>query len=219
MRVGQETESGSALATGFKPPRDNLATMKALRLLLLGCVLCAARLPGQTYLTPLDGSLIDCGQEKVVVAESTASADRHFAAAWTIRPKGGKPAVDWSGHERDDAFTWIKKYKLNSNPTEDADDLDKSDYVLLNGVVDLADKVFTPLSTDAPYFPYKTHGSLNAVWSEDRQGSRYAAVGNIVGSNHTENTINLWLASTRRADSCRKASPCARCPWTTTRPR
>ena len=139
---------------------------------------------------------LDCGQEKVVVAESTASEDGHFAAAWTIQPKGDKPAVDWSAYERENPLALVDRYGVNSNPTAgpgDENDPGKSGYLLLNGVVDLAAKRFMPLTTDDPWFPYKTRAALRAVWSTDRHGVRYAAIGNTVGSKYTEGNVDLWL--------------------------
>ena len=165
-----------------------------LRCFLLLCLLAlAARANGQTDPPLLDGTLVRCGAEQVVVVEDTVSKDRRFAVAWTIRPKGKQAALSWSAYRRDDPLAFVRKCGLNDNPTEDGDDPAKSDYRLVNGVLDLRAKVFTALSFESPYFPEKYRSSLEAAWSVERHGIRYGVLANNVGSNHTENTVDLQL--------------------------
>ncbi len=167
--------------------------MNPRRFLLFCLLVLAARANGQADPPPLDGTLVHCGAEQAVVVEDTVSKDRRFAAAWTIRPKGKQAAVNWSAYRRDDPLSFVKKYGLNDNPTEDGDDPAKSGYRLVNGVLDLRARTFTALSFESPYFPEKYRSSLEAAWSEERHAIQYGVVANDVGSNHTENTVDLQL--------------------------
>lgn len=139
---------------------------------------------------------MDCGQEKVVAAEGTFSKDNHFAAAWTIHPQADKPLVDWSVYERDNPLALVDRYGVNSNPSAGPgkeNDAAGSGYLLINGVVDLTAKRFMPLATEDPWFPGKTRAALRTVWSADRHGMCYGAIGNTVGSKYTEGNVDLWL--------------------------
>ena len=168
------------------------ATMKP-RCLLLGLLLLTIHAYGQADSSALDGTLVRCGAERVAVLADTASKDGHFAAGWTIRPKGKQAPVDWSAYRRDDPLPFLKRYGLNDNPSEDGDDPDKSSYRLVDGVLDLRAKTFTAFAFASPYFPDKYRSELTAAWSEDRHGTRYGVVANSVGSNHTDNNVDLQL--------------------------
>ena len=139
---------------------------------------------------PADGTLVRCGDDRVAVVEGTQSKDGHLAAGWTLRPKAKKPPVDWSSYHADNPDAFVAKF----NPQGSVDFPD-DDYQLVNGVLDLAAKTFTPLVGEAPYYPGEPHSELDAVWSEDRHGSRYGVVSNIFGTNHSESTAGLWLVT------------------------
>ena len=163
------------------------------RLVVLGLLALTTPARGQTDPASLAGTLVHCGSEQVAVIEDTVSKDGHFAAGWTIRPKGRQAAVDWSAYRRDDPSLFVRKYGLNDNPTANGDDPDKSPYRLVNGVLDLRAKTFTALAFESPYFPDKDRGELEAAWSEDRHGIHYGVLANSVGSNHTDHTVDLQL--------------------------
>ncbi len=162
--------------------------MKPYSLLFLGIALLAARASGQVFTHPLDGVLVDCGTEKVVIVEDTESKDGHFAAAWTLHPNGKKAPVNWSAYTRKDPAAFLVKFPVGDAPGQGS-------YSLVNGVVNLPGKTFVPLPSQDPYYPGKEHGSLRVAWSDDRQGVRYGVVGNTVGSNHSENTVELFLVA------------------------
>ncbi len=171
--------------------------MNPRRFFPLGFLVLAAGAYGQTGGSSLDNAVVRCGAEQVVIVERTESKDGRFAAGWTIRPKGKQAPVDWSAYHRDDPLPFVKKYGLNDNPDEDGDDPDKSGYRLVNGVLDLRARTFTALTFESPYFPEKYRSSLEAAWSEDRHGTRYGVLANDVGSNHTDNTVDLQLVECR----------------------
>lgn len=167
--------------------------MHPRRLFLLSFLALAAFAHGQTDPSSLDGNLVHCGAEQVAIIAHTESKDGRFAAAWTIRPKGKQTPVDWSAYRRDDPLALVKKHGLNDNPGEDGDDPGQSGYLLVNGVLDLRAGTFTALAFESPYYPEKYRGGLEAIWSEDRHGARYGALANDVGSNHTDDTVDLRL--------------------------
>ncbi len=164
-----------------------------LRHALAAFVWLAARASAQADPAPLDGTLVRCGADTVVVVAGTASSDGRHAAGWTIRPKDGQPAVDWSAYRRDDPQATVSKYHLNDNPGEDGDDPAKSPYVLLNGVLDLRARKFVPLASGSPFFPYRRHASLAAAWSDERDGTHYAVLANNSGGRESEQTEDLSL--------------------------
>ena len=167
--------------------------MTPRRFLPLCLLVLAPRADGQTDQPPLDGTLVRCGTEQVAIFGDTVSKARRFAVGWTIRPNGKQAAVDWSAYRRDDPLSFIKKYGLNANPTEDGDNPNRSGYWLVNGVLDLRAKTFSALAFESPYFPDKYRSELEAAWSLDRRGVRYGVIANSVGSNHTDNSVDLQL--------------------------
>lgn len=167
--------------------------MTSRRLLFLCLWTFVVRASAQTDPAALDGTAVRCGAEQVVIIEGTASADGRLAAGWTIRPKDKQAAVDWSAYRRNEPLAFVKKYGLNDNPGEDGDDPDKSGYRLVNGAVDLRAHTFTAFASESPYFPDKYRSSLEAAWSPERRGVRYGVLANDVGSNHTDNTVDLHL--------------------------
>ena len=169
--------------------------LKRFCLLLLCLGFFATLAAGQNAEVALAGALVRCGNEQVAIIEDSASKDGRFAAGWTIRPKGKQAAVDWSAYRRDDTLPFLKKYGLNDNPGKDGDDPDKSSYRLVNGVLDLRAKTFTAFAFESPYFPDKYRSELEAAWSVDRHGVRYGVLANSVGSNHTDNNVDLQLVA------------------------
>ena len=158
--------------------------------LLLGLALFLAHAAGQDASNHLDGTLVECGTDRVVILEGTASKDGHFAVAWTLRPKPGKPPVDWSAYDHTAPAAFAKRYQ-----GEDSTDWPPDNgYQLVNGLVDLRAKTFTPLPGSDPYFPGEQHCHLDAAWSEDRHGSRYGVIINAAGNRHDESTVDLCLA-------------------------
>ena len=141
----------------------------------------------------LSGTVVSCGAEQAVILEGSVSGDGRLAAAWTIRPKDKQAAVDWSAYHRDEPLTFVKKYGLNDNLSEDGNDPAKSGYQLVNGVVDLRAHTFTAVASESPYYPDKYRSSLEAAWSPERRGVRYGVLANSVGSNHTDNNVDLQL--------------------------
>ena len=155
-------------------------------MLMLAARACAY---GQTAPSSLDGTLVRCGTEQVAVVEGSASKDDRFAAGWTLRPKANQPPVNWSTYHRKDPAAFAAKF----NP-EGSVDFPEDKYELVNGVLDLTAKTFTPLAGGhAPFYPGEPHSELDATWSEDRHGIRYGVVNNVFGTNHSESTAGLWL--------------------------
>ena len=158
-------------------------------LLLLGLALTITQAAGQDAPNHLDGALVDCGKDKVAILESSVSKDGHFAAAWTLRPKPGKPPVDWSVYDRTNPAAFANRYKGEDS----ADWPPDNGYQLVNGLVNLSAKSFTPLPGDESYFPGEQRCHLDAVWSEAQHGSRYAVVINAAGNRSDETTVDLCL--------------------------
>ena len=101
---------------------------------------------------------------------------------WTIHPKEHQPPVDWSGYDPKRSWDTQRKYV--------SDDGDKSEdaYLLVNGVLDIVNKTFTPLPSKDPYpGPYRL--SPSAAWSDDQQGNR-TGLFCVGGASSTE---ELWL--------------------------
>ena len=164
--------------------------MKSCRILLLCCVVWwGARASAQEFANPLDGTLVHCGTDNVVVFEGTESKDGHFAAGWTLRPKADKPPVNWSDYHRKDLAAFLARFV----PAGDIEFPTTGDYTLVNGLLNLQTKTFTPLPSKAPFYPEEPNCDLRVAWSDGRKGTRDAAVSNVVGSNHSENSVELWL--------------------------
>lgn len=168
-------------------PSRCIGTMKSY--LLFGCLLLGvARLAAQQPApTPAANPLVDCGSDKVAVFQDTTSKDGRYALGWTVRPNRKQEPVDWSIYNPDDVGAFYDKYPFVG--TGDDDDMAKQDYRLMDGVLDLAAKRFTPLPTDNPYFPGKNHWDVGVSWSPGRTGVRQA----VVGIDARFNTYNLWL--------------------------
>ena len=169
--------------------------MKLLRFLLLSFTLAsasafarppAAQPKGSPTPAPAapkqDPTVVDCGKLKVAVFAGTTSKDGNYALAWTLLPHRVKKPVNWSAYDSKDAGAFIGNY-----PTKD--DLSPGDYALIDGVVDLRAKRFTPLVTTQPYYPDKPEMELHVAWSDDQHGTRFALVGN----DAKVRTYNLWL--------------------------
>ena len=141
---------------------------------------------------PKADTLVDCGKQKVAILGNTESKDGHYALGWTILPHRAKKAVNWSAYDRTDTSTFIASY-----PTKE--DLSPGDYALVNGILDLRAKRFTPLPTTHPFYPHKPDVEVHVAWSDDQRGTRFALVGN----DATDRTFNLWLveASPRKISS------------------
>lgn len=132
---------------------------------------------------------VDCGNEKVAIFEGTASKDGRYALGWTVRPNRKPGPVDWSSYRPDDPGDFYERHPFVG--TGNDYDMDKQDYQLVDGVVDLRAKKFTPLQGNSPYYPGKNHWGLFVSWSKDRGGIRRAVVGNQARFS----TYNLWLVS------------------------
>ena len=163
--------------------------MKSHSLLFLGIVLLAARASGQVFTNPLDGVLVDCGTEKVVIVEETESKDGHFAAAWTLHPNGKKAPVNWSAYTRKDPAAFLAKFPVGDAPGK--------------GQLQPGQRRGEPARQDVrPPCPARTRTILarntaacGSPGRTNRQGVRYGVVGNTVGSNHSENTVELFLVT------------------------
>ena len=146
--------------------------MKPLFRLLLFALFAPCLSAQQPPDDPQAGVLVDCGNEKVAIFERTESKDGRFALGWTIRPNQKKDPVDWSAYHRDSPLDILEKY-----PTDDEHPA-SGDYLVLDGVLDLQQKKFTPLSSKDPYFPNYNHHGISVAWSEARGGTRYAVISN-----------------------------------------
>ncbi len=147
--------------------------MRTLGILALCFTLSCARTVAQEPADdPRADTLQDCGAEKVAIFAGTTSKDAHFALAWTLRPNRKKTPVDWSTYKRDEPMAIMEKFPISD------EDPTAGDYILVNGVLDLTAKRFTVLPIEDPHFPGRNHHGIAATWSEDRQGTRFAVVGN-----------------------------------------
>lgn len=162
--------------------------MQILRVLFLACVLSATRIGAQETRNPLDGALVICGPDEVVILAGTESKDGAFAAGWTIRANGNYPPVDWSAYSGKNVAAFLAKYVPDDDRFPD-----KGGYRLVNGVVDCKARTFTPLAADDPYYPDKPYCDLLAVWSDETQSTRYGLLTNSFGNHRSESTVNLWL--------------------------
>ena len=156
--------------------------MKPLLILLFCLVVLTGRINAQN--SP-DGTLVDCGSEKVAVFAGSVSPDGRYAFGWTFRPTRNQTPVNWSGYDPAKPFDWLQTY---------LPELDASDpaYQLVNGVLDLSAHKFTPLSSRFPYWPNKNHGDMDVAWSHGSQPGKFAVVSN----DARFYTIDLWLIET-----------------------
>ena len=156
----------------------------------------AASAPGPAKPTPAPApadpkadTLVDGGKEKAVIFGHTETKDGIYALGWTLHRNHARKPVDWKAYDHTDPNTFIAQH-----PTKD--DLSPGDYALVDGIIDLRAKRFTPLLTSQPYYPNKPDVALHVTWSDDTRGTRFALVGN----DGITRTFNLWLveASPRR---------------------
>ena len=171
-------------AINFHRRADSVTAMKAY-LPVLGCLLvwldqASAQQPTTR---PSPNALIDCGNDKVIVFDKTASKDGRYTMGWTIRSKEQQPPVDWSGYNPKRFWDTQKKY------LSDDGDESKSSYLVVDGVLDMVNKTFTPLPSKHPYYPVPPRLSPSAAWSDDQQGT-CTGLFCIGGVSSTE---ELWL--------------------------
>lgn len=159
--------------------------MKLFPLLLCSLVLLATHAAAQQEPPedPRAGELVDCGEEKVAILGRTVSKDGRFALGWTLLPTGKQAPVDWAAYDRKQPTAIMEKLSISAEEGE------KGDYKVVDGLLDLQAKTFTPLASKFPYFPGKNRGDFSTLWSEERQGFRYA----VVGIDARLCTLNLWL--------------------------
>ena len=157
-------------------------------LFALGVFVCFAGQTIQAQEPPGDpraGQLVDCGSEKVAIFEDTTSKDGHYALGWTVRPNRKQNPVDWSIYKPDD---WGAFYEKHSFIGDEGNEENQA-YLLVDGVLDLTAKKFTPIPSKIPCFPGKNHSDISACWSGDQQGVRYA----LATIDRRFNTAELWL--------------------------
>ena len=164
--------------------------MKASRLLTLLCLpLFALSVSAQEE--PQDAPsrlLVDSSSGKVVIVAGTEETQAGLAVAWTLRPNRKHAPVDWSHYkDTDGSMHLMEKFPVDDEHPANGD------YLLVNGVLDLKTKGFTPLPSRAPYFPNKNHGGLEAEWSDEAHGTRYGVIANNGGGHYVERTLELWL--------------------------
>lgn len=175
--------SVNSQAINFHHRADSVTTMKTylpvLGWLLVWLYQASAQQPTTQ---PSPNALVDCGNDKVIVFDETASKDGRYTMGWTIRPKDQQPPVDWSGYNPKRYWDTERKYV-----TVDGDK-SKDSYLLVNGVLDTVNKTFTPLPTKDPY-PASYRLSPSAAWSDDQQGTCTGLF--CVGAEFS--TEELWL--------------------------
>ena len=136
--------------------------MKTFRLLGLLALFAIPALAQEPRDDPRAGVLVDCGGEKVAIFEHTESKDGHYALGWTIRPHRKQDPVDWSAYHRENPWDMVEKY---SGTTDD--EPAKADYLVVDGVLDLRGKTFTPLPSNAPFYPNRGHAGIAVAWESD----------------------------------------------------
>ena len=156
--------------------------MKLLRVLLLCLAVCTGRAQARD---PQDGALVDCGPEKVAVFEGSVSPDGHYAFGWTVRPGRNQKPVDWATYNPHTINDWLQAYLPEPDATN-------PDYTLVNGVLDLRTRKFTPVPSRFPYWPNKNHGDMGVAWSHGSQPGKFAVIHN----DARFFTIDLWLVET-----------------------
>ena len=67
------------------------------------------------------------------------------------------------------------------------------DYTVVNGLVDLRAKHFTPWQSQEPHFAGMARADVEAAWSEDDKGVRYGVLFNNHQGNSYEVTVDLQL--------------------------
>ena len=132
--------------------------------------------------------LVDCQIGKAVILANTERPEAGLAVVWTLQPNRQQAPVDWSLYD-DENKSWhlLQKFPIDHETPSNGD------YLLVDGVLDLKTKVFTPLPSRAPYYPTENHGSLTAAWSDEVHGVRYGVIANNGGGHYFERTLELWL--------------------------
>ena len=136
------------------------------------------------------GSLVACGQEKVVVLDDLHRADENWALGWTLRPNRNQASVEWELYDPAHPKELLASYPVSYH------DPSSGDYLLVLGIVDLGLGKFTPLTTTRPVSvwlddgtaPFE-HGETRITWSNDQSGIRHA----VVTTRFAQGTNNFWL--------------------------
>ena len=181
----------SAVASDLAVYRDE-QTMRKLWLVLasLCFVPCAVHAAGQEADDSPQGVLVQCGDEQVSTFGDTVSKDRRYAVGWTIRAKGGKKApAPWAEADRDSPATAATLRLLENEDSSPR----KSDYTVVDGLVDLKAKRFVPWQSQEPHYVYPARGSMSVAWSGDGRSTRYGILCNNHQGNSYEATIDLQL--------------------------
>ena len=158
------------------------ACLPVLGWLLVGLCQASAQQP---VTQPIPNALVDCGNDKVIVFDKTASKDGRYTMGWTIRPKEQQPPVDWSGYNPKRFWDTQNKY------LSDDGDESKNSYLVVDGVLDMVNKTFTPLPSKHPYYPAPPRLTPSAAWSDDQQGT-HTGLFCLGGISSTE---ELWLVT------------------------
>ena len=138
---------------------------------------------------PKDNTLVEVGPERVAIFPRSESPDGRYAFAWTIRPRANRPPPDWSSYKPSAAYDWINQYPT---PCKDS----PGGYSVINGLVDLRTRQFTPLDTTAPVAPNNLYTELQVVWFKDGQDFRSALVNARAEGSALWRSTGLWLIET-----------------------
>ena len=153
-------------------------------------VLGVAHARGQDRADAPDGVLVRCGTEQVATFSGTESKDRRFAVGWTIRARGNEKApAPWAAYNGE-----VPAVKAGRGRLENEDGSPrKGNYRVVDGLVDLKAKRFTPWQSEEPHYAGRARGSMEAVWSGDRQGTQYGVILNNHEGNSHQATTDLQL--------------------------
>ncbi len=148
------------------------------------------RAAAQDHTNPADGVVVQCGSEPVATFSGTRSKDGRYAVGWTIRAKGNNKAPSpWTVCDQADPTT-AATLRLLEN--EDGSPR-HGDYRVVDGLVDLKAKRFVPWQGGDFVYAGEAQASMVAVWSGDRQGTRYGVVFNNHEGNSYQATMDLQL--------------------------
>lgn len=157
---------------------------------LCALLLCLVVLTGRVRAgDPPDGSLVDCGSEKVAVFVGSVSPDGRYAFGWTIRPGRNQTPVSWAAYDPDKPYDMLEAHPYDPDKPD-------SEYQLVDGVIDLRAHQFTSLDSTFPYWPHRNHGNLGVAWSHGAQSGKFAVINN----DARFATWNLWLVVTAAAN-------------------